>query len=123
MFTPYSFQYSGVFAALLLVFLGVFSLFAACVFLLGFAWFCLVFLIFDIFLVGFFLGFFCWGFVLGICFWDFLGDFCWGFVFGMLLGIFCLGKPRKTKENHGFPCFCYFFIFFTIFPRYRASSL
>ena len=38
-----SFQYSGVFAAFLLVFLGVFGLFAACLFLCVFA----VFAIFD----------------------------------------------------------------------------
>ena len=40
--TVHSFQYSGVFAAFLLVVLGVFSLFAACVFSLGFAFFCYV---------------------------------------------------------------------------------
>ena len=48
MFTVCSFQYSGVLGTFLLVFPGVFSLFAACVFLLGFAWFSL-FLLFFIF--------------------------------------------------------------------------
>ena len=38
-----SFQYIGVFAAFLLVFLGAFCLFAACVFLLGFCYFSLLF--------------------------------------------------------------------------------
>ena len=47
--TVCSFQYSGVFAGFLLVFLGVFCLFAACVFFLGFAWFSLFLLFFAIF--------------------------------------------------------------------------
>ena len=47
-YTVCSFQYSGVFAALLLVFLRVFLLFAACVFLFGFVWFSL-FLLFFLF--------------------------------------------------------------------------
>ena len=47
--TVCSFQYSGVFATFLLVVLSVFCLFAACVFLLGFAWFSLFLLFFVIF--------------------------------------------------------------------------
>ena len=47
--TVYSFQYQGVFAALLLVFLSDMSLFAACVVLLGFSLFLLFFVIFYYF--------------------------------------------------------------------------
>ena len=43
-----SFQYSGVLGTFLLVFPDVFSLFAACVFLLDFVWF-LLFLLFFVF--------------------------------------------------------------------------
>ena len=46
--TVCSFQYSGALGTFLLVVPGVFSLFAACVLLLGFAWFSL-FLLFFIF--------------------------------------------------------------------------
>ena len=51
--TVCSFQYSGVFAAFLLVFLGVFCLFAACVFFIGFAWFSLFLLFFIFFLFSY----------------------------------------------------------------------
>ena len=47
--TVHSFQYSGVLGTFLLVFPGVFSLFAAYVFLLGFVWFSEFFLFFAIF--------------------------------------------------------------------------
>ena len=47
--TVYSFQFPGVFAAFLVVFLGGILLFAACVFLLGFAWFSLFLLFFAMF--------------------------------------------------------------------------
>ena len=47
--TVHSFQYSGVLGTFLLVFPGVFSLFAAYVFLFGFVWFSLFFLFFAIF--------------------------------------------------------------------------
>ena len=46
--TVHSFQYSGVFAAFLLVFLGAFFLFTACVFLLVFVCFSLFLLVFVI---------------------------------------------------------------------------
>ena len=56
LYTVCSFQYSGVFAGFLLVFLSVFCLFAACLLLvcfclvlLGFAWCCLVFFVFASF--------------------------------------------------------------------------
>ena len=48
-YTVCSFQYSDVFAAFLLVFLGVFCLCAACVFFVGFVWFSLSLLFFVIF--------------------------------------------------------------------------
>ena len=46
-YTVHSFQYSGVWGTFLLVFPGVFSLFAAYIFVFGFVYFSLVFLVFG----------------------------------------------------------------------------